>query len=735
MDGKLNLTKLNELYDKASSVDEKLFAEMRSNVLLNSGEHYKRISRNLDSRLRSAGASKDTRIRLTKNHIKVINSDIQDLLLNQVSDYKPVPKNETDLQDQKAAELAESVWIEGKKKNRWQDFVHRSTHGFVVTGEAFCKIAFDPNMGKLKGYEQKLTDDGEPLFVYGEDYTTSPVDEMGQPLESVADKKRPKFFGKVNIQKLDPFNVLRAPEAKTIEESPYLIVRSMVSVEKLKEMFANTEDHKYNEEIREKISESSDRTYKVFDISKEGFVETSGEAMVREFYFRQCYKYPRGYMVMALDNHILYEDELPYGEEGEIAFPIKGTGYDIIDGCPRYSAPSRDMRPIQAEVNRAASAIAETQVTLGMDKLIIQGGGKLDKGAALPGIRVFNVQGPPPTVVPGRSGEQFTGYLKDNIQEMYGMFKFDFNLSKASQSEDPKANLYKSAKQQAKYFRQQERLEGFFRSIVDTYLFLESKYLDEEEVIRAVGKSEAINISEFKNKEDGDYSIDVVPVSGDHYTMASKVHAIEIIGQYFGKDLPQATQAAIVRTMPFLNKEPAMKEMMLEYEAPTNMLLALDRGEEFTPSKYDNSQEMLRRLYQRVREASFKLLSPEIQESYASVISEYEEIQARQEEEAIRLKNGMIPSGGSLTKCDIYVNVPNSKGGFKTERAVVPSQAIEWLISALEKQGMSQDRLTEIGPAQAQIDVMNNVLPQEPLIQEDMRSGFNQPELPVLPRV
>jgi len=719
---------LNQLFNTAEEADKKIFAEMRSNILLNTGKHYERVQKNLEHGLRNRNVNKETRIRLTKNHTKVLCSNVQDVLLNQASDFVPIPKNESEIQDQKSAEIAKAVWLQGKEDNDWNDYLQRTVHSFVVTGETATKVSYDPTVGKLTGYEPKLNEEGMPLYYYQEGATTSSMDENGIELEQILDETKPIFNGKICIERLSAYNLMRDPNAKTMKESPYVIIRKMVPTAKLVRMFANTGDVKADTQMKEKIKETSDKTYKIFDSNSAKFVEAKGMATVREFYYRQSVEHPKGYIYICIENEILYDAEIPLGEEGEIAFPIKHTGYDLIDDCPRYSSLIRDIRPEQAEINRAASKIAETQVTVGDDKVFIPGAGKLEKGASLPGIRVIKTGGGrPPVVVQGRSGDQFTGYLKDNVQEMYQKIGFELNLSNAAQSQDMDFELFKSAKLKQKFSRQALRLENYFKSIVNCYLFLASKYKSYEDIVVAAGKNEAFNIDEFKSYTPLNHLISVQPVDGDFYTMFGKNKELTTISQYFGKDMDKYTQAAVIKSMPFLNKDPVIKDLLQEYEAPMNMLLALDRGDEYVPSRYDDSKNMLKRLHSRVREPSFKLLDPTIQESYEAVIGAYEGIESEQTSEALRLQKGMIPTGGSLVKCDLYVNKPNTRGGVKTERATVSSQALEWLISAMEKQGLAQERLIEIDSVQSAINIGEEALSQgrpDPSTQETIPPTF-----------
>lgn len=464
---KKSIEQLNELYEKADAADKKVFAEMRSNILLVSGSHYNKVSSKLDRNLEQMGVNKDKRLRLTKNHTQKITSDLKDIFISQASSFKPVPRNEGETSDTKAAEITDAVWTWGSEKIEWNDMVDRQVNSFVDIGEVASKIFHDPNKGDIKGYKQATTEDGIPLFksALGE-MTTESFDMLtGAQNEPLADKSQPVFSGQTIVEKLYAFNLLRCPSAQRMKDSPYLIYRHMKSVKEAKLLAKD-------DEVKDKIAEGANRTYKIFDSTSGEFYDSKDQVMVREFYFRPCHDYPRGYYYITTDTAILDDGEIPFGDLGEIAFPIKHAGYDIIETSPRYSSPIRPLRPYQAEINRTASAISETQITLGSDKLILKTGGSLSKGVEMSGMRSYHVSGPDPMVIPGRSGDQYVGHLQNQIQEMYQVARIPENVAASAQVTDIKAELFKSVKQKSRFTRQQARLERFLRRPLEHGCFL-----------------------------------------------------------------------------------------------------------------------------------------------------------------------------------------------------------------------------------------------------------------------
>lgn len=716
------LTELNELYDRADMTDKKVFAEMKSNILLINNEHYKKYSTKLDATLRNAGVSKDRRLRLTKNHTQKITSDIKDIFVSQMSAFKPCPRNENEMSDSKAAELANSVWQWGSEKIEWDDFVDRAVNSFVDIGEVGSKVFWDPNAGDIKGYNQKVTAEGLPLFQTPDgQITTQSQDQMGLiKYAPLADKSKPVFSGRLLVEPLYCFNLLRDPSAQLMKNSPVVIYRHMKDLKAAKLLAKD-------EETKNKVIESANRTYKIFDSTSGEFYDSKNQVMIREFYYRPCHEYPRGYFYICTEDAILDHGEIPFGDLGEIAFPIKHTGYDIIETSPRYASPIRPLRPLQAEVNRTASSEAETQITMGPDKVFLKVGGTITKGAEMAGMRAYHTSGPAPTVVPGRSGQQYVGTLERAISEMYLIAKLPENANPTANVTDPRSELYKSVRQKARFSRQLSRLERYFKSIVNTWIFLAQKYLDDQEVIKATGKSEAVNIPEFKQIESSDLAIKIEPVSGDYNTMFGKSLEIEMIAQYLGKDLPDDMKAALVRSLPFMNKEPVIQQLMTQYDAPMNMLLALDRGEDHIPNKYSDETVMLKALYLRLQKADYDLLPPEVQAKYAEVITAYEEIAAMKAEEALRLQKGMIPTGGNLVKVDYYIMDENGK----QIRGTFPSESLDWLKETIAAQGMAQERLEQMANSQGLVDIGSQVpslnepnMQQQQIPMEGMNGSF-----------
>lgn len=685
---------LDKLYLDADGVDNPIFIEMRSNLLLISGEHYNtrkstKFSRRVET---SKELSDQQKIRLTKNHIQKICK----LYVNNIVSMAPgvgiKPKNEKELADQKSAELHHAVWLDAKEKYRVDELIDDWAEDFVGIGEVATKIFFDPNAGDIQNYAQKLDDNGAPLHLdaAGEE-TTQPVDEMGQPHQLA--EGDPIYAGEFVFEPIHGFNLLRAPEAKEMKRSPYLIIRKMVDKDLLMAQYGS-------DPAKAKfINESQDETMLVFDQNKSGYRNSKNEVLVREFYFRPCPMYPKGHWYFDTREGILDEGALPGG-----IFPIISQHFDKIQTTPRGRSPVKIMRPYQVEINRAASKIAEHQVTLGDDKLVMRNGGKANSGANLPGVRTINVTGGEPVVIAGRDGSQYLQYMQAQIEELYKVMMVGEQNEDTSKQVDPYTLLFQAGHNKKKFQRYIRRFERFLIDVCKTYLSLAKIHMSDEEFIYVAGKNEAVNIEEFKNADDLCYQISLEAMSDDLETKMGKQLVLNHLVQYTGNKLDKEDIGKLVRLMPYANLELGFEDLTLDYDSGTNDLLALDRGKKPPIQEYDNHIYLVKRATTRMRQPSFQMLDQQIQANYSQYVTIHQQFQAVIEQKIQAAKDGFIPISGALVAVEVYV--PNPSDPTKEpKRARLPYDSVQWLIKRLETQGqnlqslesMNQGRQAQLG--------------------------------------
>lgn len=690
---------LNQIYNDADQCDQEHFAELRSNVLLIAGEHYnKRGSKHWNRIRESKDISSDQKLRLTKNHINKIAKTYVNQIMSHAPSVVVAPKNEKELQDQKSAELNNAVWQDLRKKEELRLKTQAWCKDFIDLGEVALKLFWNPSKGRFLGYQAETDEMGNVL-----------MDENGQPAPS----ETPVFEGGIEFERIWSFNLLRDPNAKTMEDSAMLIYRKMVDVEKLKAMV------KGDEEKEKFITESTDETFLVFDGNQSNYQKTDKQALLIEYYFKPCVDYPEGYFYITTKGGILFEGTLPFG-----IFPIIYAGFDEVQTSPRHKSIIKQLRPYQAEVNRSASKIAEHQITLGDDKLLVQSGTKVTNGGTLPGVRTLQYSGMQPTILAGRAGEQYLAYMSSQIAEMYQIANVKELDENSDMKLDPFGALWASIRQKKKFSIYGEKFEWFLVKVCETALKLAKEYYTEDMLVPAIGRNEYVNIQEFKTSEPLCYRVKLEPTNDDIETMMGKQLAINHTLQYVGTQLSKEDIGMLIRTMPLGNMEASFSDFTIDFDAATNTILELDRGGSPTPNKYDEAKYMLKRIVARTRLADFQQLDPQIQQNYQNMIQIYEQIIEQQQEDIKRAQSEFIPTGGALVKIDYYV--PDPKNPSRSVRALVPAEAVDWMLKQIAAQGSSQEQLSTMNQG-AVAEMASHMNQQQP--EQSLQGSYSAPPM------
>jgi hypothetical protein len=679
----LKIADLEKIYLDAENADKETFSEERSNILLIAGEHYTRKNQAFNQTVRDNKSLSDSqKLRITKNHVHKVYRTYVDRILGFSPGVAIVPQKNSELQDQKDAELNAAVWQDAKYRHRIKEKTAQLCEDFIALGACAVKVFWDPTAGQFKGYEPKmmLDDLGQPLL----DEMGQPVpqlDEMGQP---VLDKTKPIFSGDMVHERIFDFNLLYSAGAMDIKEAPCVIVRKMVNTKELEAKY------KDNEEKLKFVKDSVDKSFIVFDATKQSYEMAKDQTLIKEYYFKPCYKYPMGYFYYATSQGILEEGELPFG-----IFPIVYAGFDTHPTARRAKSIIKVVRPFQAEINRASSAVATHQVTLGDDKVVYQAGTKLNPGALLPGVRGVTYQGSPPTIIPGRTGAQYLDYITSTITEMYDVAMMaEENEDKGAGQYDANTQLYRSLRQQKKYARYGEKFNQFLVDWCELYLKLAKEYLPDDQLIYAVGRQEIVNIPEFRKTSPLCYRVRVEEQDETLETKLGKQLTFTNILQYVGKQLKPEDVGKIIKAMPFGNVEEAFEDLTIDYENARNDILALDRGEAPVPNEYENHVYIINKLTHRTKQADFKFLSPEIQQNYQNYIALHQQMEAEKQMKLLQAKQGLIPTSGALVACDMYQ--PNSDPNKAPKRVRIPYDALNDLVQKLQVQGMGLDELEKM---------------------------------------
>lgn len=646
------LSELESSYQEAVDADRDIVAEMRSHVLLFSGEHYnnKKFKKAFDNLRLSKDVPEEQRIRITKNHVK----KIVKLYVNNILSIAPgtciEAAQESELKDQKAAELHQAVWkylVDYHKIS--EDKIVSWAFDFITFGELYVRVGWD----WLKGYKLATNDV----------------------------TKEHEWSGAITYDRIFAPDIQRPAGCKSLADAPWWGEHEMVPQKELKAQYAS------DPKKLKAVEPSSDKTFHVFDYNKSDYASRKDMVLIKKRFYKPCAEYPDGYFYFWTSGGILEESPLPGG-----LWPYAMAGFDEVPTHPRFRGLIKDIKPFQLELNRMASKIVEHHITMGDDKIIVANGAKMSPAGNSPGIRAYSVSGPAPTVLPGRTGDQFLGQVDKTVAEMYAVAMVSEELDeKPTTMVDPYAMLLQSAKWKKKFMIPIMKFQSFYKDITRLSLEYTRLYGSEADIYKMVGNNERCNVQEFKNADPLCYQIKIVEQTDDIESRLGKKLSIDRYIQYAGNNMDKQDIGKFIRLDPYLNKELLMKDLTLDYDAATNMILALDRGDKPQVFKNDNAKYMLDRLVSRTRSADFRFLHPFIQQMYDQYIQIYEKVEADQVQQAQALKDGFIPSQAMLVTCDFYQ--PDPKDPTRQVRVRLPYDSLQWLISRLDQQGQTQQML------------------------------------------
>jgi hypothetical protein len=294
-----------------------------------------------------------------------------------------------------------------------------------------------------------------------------------------------------------------------------------------------------------------------------------------------------------------------------------------------------------------------------------------------------------PEIIQGRSGEQYVEYMLSQIAEMYKVMQvaemWDDTAEKGGM--DPYALLFRSASQKKKFQRYVRRYERFLKKVVKLYLRLAKIYLTEDMVVRAIGRSERVNISEFKTSQDIDFEIVIEPQADDIETKMGKQLVLNHILQYVGPQLGKDDIGKLIQEMPYSNIKNSFADLTMDYECSKNDILALDRGQLPPLHEYDPHSYLVKKATSRMRQPDFQYLDPQIQQNYVKYITAHEDAEVVRLQMIKQAESQFIPTGGYLITCQMYIGQDPADPS-KVKLARIPYESLQWLLKQLEAQGM-----------------------------------------------
>jgi len=673
-----NINQIRVLYDAAKEADKALFSEMRTNVKLRNGDHYNTAVKRMMGTFRDAKViTNEQKIRITKNHIYRITDEHINAITSRNPSVTCVPYNDAELSDIKDAELSNSVLKYIKDENDWDELRDDFIHEQVVIGEAYAVLSFDYSKGEIL-----------------EDGTCN---------------------GRINIEKKFGFDVKRDPDAKTFNDCRYVFIDKVVDKEDAKELVKKYRPDK----VTALVDAQDSDTITVFDTNTGRYIQESAKVAMREMFIRPCTTYPNGKYILSTKHFIVLQMDLPLG-----IFPVYQLGFSKITTTPRCSSVTRIARPYQVEINRASSKMAEHQITIGDDKIIVRNGSKVSNGGKLSGIRVVNVDGLEPTVMAGRTGAQYLDYVNSELAGMYKACGTDHLLQDKNVQVDPLTALKQMISQKAMFNIYIKQYETFEKKLFKDAIKMAKHYLNDSHIVKIIGKKEQVNIAEFRDSDGGGYDISVEASNGDIETKFGKMVMTSHILQYAGSSMNPEQLGQLIKNLPYGNNEQVFSTLTLDYDTASNMILALDRGEMPAIPVYGNTDFYLKALTSRTVKADFKYLEPQVQQGYSQSIQQLNQIKSGQLLQAQQAAQGMIPASGFLTTVNQSWKNPVTN---KVERIKVPSDSMAWLVQKLNQQGTFVQELQSQSP-QVQSEVAAGASQMQQQMAQQMPVNPNVPQ-------
>jgi hypothetical protein len=545
----------------------------------------------------------------------------------------------------------------------------------VTTGETYALVRFEGDAGYFLGYDVEM-----------DPFTGMPIPET----------QTPRFAGRIGVDKLYGFNVHIDREADSFAEAKF------ATVDKLHWRDKTPERYKPEPDQLDMINGSVDIHYKVFNGLDGSYQIEKNHVMIHETYIRPCPMYPTGYYFFWTDTGVLEQGEL-------LTFPLFQYNWQDADTSARGFGAIRDLKQTQLEINRIATLAVKESVTLGYSLLLTQLGTKLSQESFGNGMRTVYYAGMKPEIVAGKNGEQYLTKIQEETKDLYTIANVKMHEEEEEGSGDIMALLTRSMKQKAKFKENGIRFQKFLRDVSACMLEYARAYLSEESIVPMIGKSDVVNMAEFKNTDPLCYQIKIIDSNSDVDTAIGKSLQATQVLQYSGKQLNDEQLGLVIESMPFLDNDNLSKSFTLNLKVAENIILGLDRGEQPLFDREQPHEYIINKMVSRKLEADYALLGPEIHEAYELRLEAHREVFKEQSDAAQRAKDGFIPSGGFLVPIQLY---GAGKEG-KAERLKIPSESLYWLVDQLGTQNSSQAQLNGL-PLSQQALMAPQQGPQQP---------------------
>lgn len=357
--------------------------------------------------------------------------DVYQTLKSYLIKNKPrstVRPNTQEFRDKAASKIA-TLCLEANWSRLCEEVNYEYAAANLVTyGTVFKKSYWDTTVaGAIPVPRMQQVPQTDPMTGQVTGVTSQPVvDEAGQPVIDLLP------LGDVSTAIVEPFRIALDPSANAMHNLRWIIEYSIQSLSWIQETYGkdpgqypgytgNADDVK-----EERSLSGSLRRFQLLKNSSgrrgainfgEGSSGGNGDALptnsavVKEYYEKPSFKYPKGRLVVVANHEVLYSGDSPYsGPEASDWHPYSECRWEIVPGRFWGKSPLDDATEIQKQINSIDSVVVLTRKTMVIPQKLIPIGAGIPPGSwtGRPGQEIHwrDSGRAAPSVIPGAGLDQ-----------------------------------------------------------------------------------------------------------------------------------------------------------------------------------------------------------------------------------------------------------------------------------------------------------------------------------------
>lgn len=326
-----------------------------------------------------------------------------------------VTPNTQTYRDKSAAKLANLV-----AESNWERLKEQANYEYaaaclITYGTVFKKSYFDNSYLTVAKVPKMITvPKADPLT--GEIIGQAELPETDPLTGEMVFEEIP--IGDLNTDVVEPYRLALDPLANDIHKARWIMEYSIQTLDWIKETYSLQKEG-YTELVDEVkaeagLSSSLKRFFNLKNSSGQGASSTGfgsapsddmieNAAVVKEYYERPSFRFPKGRLVVVANNITLYVGDSPYsGPELGDWHPYSECRWEIVPGRFWGKSPFDDGVEIQKKINSIDAVIILTRKTMAIPQKLIPLGSGISPGqwSGRPGEEVFyrNSEGAPSTI-------------------------------------------------------------------------------------------------------------------------------------------------------------------------------------------------------------------------------------------------------------------------------------------------------------------------------------------------